>query len=151
MTGIFLPSQKRVWGLFVLGGLAVAAVRVCSELGSSQGVTLSLAVEWLLTQASCLQSDCRRKCMQLFWSLVPRLPGEAKGFLPAAAAVDGDWALQWPQKVSGCALTITWHNLPSSINRLRRDLRRECQPSTAMVYPSCSAFLCVCVSVSGRF
>ncbi|XP_077553857.1 DNA-dependent protein kinase catalytic subunit-like isoform X3 [Haemaphysalis longicornis] len=54
------PNRKRRWPW---------------DLGSSTGVTLSLAVEWLLTQASCPQSDCRRKCMQLFWSLVPRLPG----------------------------------------------------------------------------
>lgn len=43
--------------------------------GESRPVTLSLAVEWLLFQTSCPQSDCRRKCMELAWTLVPRLPG----------------------------------------------------------------------------
>ncbi|KAK8776726.1 hypothetical protein V5799_029934 [Amblyomma americanum] len=43
--------------------------------GESRTVTLSLAVEWLLFQTSCPQSDSRRKCMELVWTLVPRLPG----------------------------------------------------------------------------
>ncbi|KAL1417557.1 hypothetical protein MTO96_006113 [Rhipicephalus appendiculatus] len=40
-----------------------------------RSVTLSMAVEWLLFQTSCPQSDCRHKSMELVWALVPKLPG----------------------------------------------------------------------------
>ena len=39
-------------------------------------VCLSDVVRWLLEQCGRPQAECRHKCMELFYELVPLLPGE---------------------------------------------------------------------------
>ncbi|XP_070379748.1 DNA-dependent protein kinase catalytic subunit-like isoform X1 [Dermacentor albipictus] len=76
-------------------------------------VTLSLAVEWLLFQTSCPQSDCRHKCMELVWALVPRLPGAPthSSYVAQLLKANGDSFFLERFEEGLSATSGTWTNL----------------------------------------
>ncbi|KAL3172467.1 hypothetical protein MRX96_043378 [Rhipicephalus microplus] len=74
-----------------------------------------MAVEWLLFQTSCPQSDCRHKSMELVWALVPKLPGAPthKSYMTHLVRANGNSFFLERFEAGLSAVSGTWTNLTS--------------------------------------